>query len=155
MGSTPKWKELEDEIDVLKEKSIMTAYSETNQSVTDNTTIKLTNSVSTGEKLTLANNAILIGKGVTKVKISAAIFYQDFPDSQSYLWGRICSNGKNACGSLVGKGKSSFQTCIIAPQIIEVSEGTKLTLNAGDINSNNATVRAGANYTYITVEVVE
>lgn len=140
---------------IARRQNIMTAYGTTNQSAGPNTTINLNSSIASGNKLKLLNNAIVIGPGISKVKVTGNIFYQDFPSSQAYLWGRIYKNTNLVSSTLEGKGNTTFQSCPIPPKIIEVTEGDKITLNTGDINDHTVTIRAGEANTYLTVEVIE
>ena len=64
---------------IARRQNIMTAYGTTNQSAGPNTTINLNSSIASGNKLKLLNNAIVIGPGISKVKVTGNIFYQDFP----------------------------------------------------------------------------
>ena len=96
--SANQGKILNDKIELSK--NIITAWGTTNQVITAGNTINLSNYNSVGGLLTLNNNAIVIGTGISKVKVSANIFLQDFAHGSGYMFPRITKNGNNIGGSI-------------------------------------------------------
>lgn len=140
----------------LKEKNIITAYPTANLSnVSDNTLIRLSESVIAGDKLSLKDNAIVIGKGVSKIKVSGTIFYQALPSNQVYLYPNLKKNGTIFASPIVSKGVTDFNSAVFATTVEEVEEGDKITMTTGDVNRLSVGVRGERRATYLTVEVVE
>lgn len=150
-------------VEELKEKNIITAYlssqlyaiSERDQ------IISLDASNVLGDKLSLENNAIKIGKGVSKVLISAVIFYQDYDSEIEYLYPKIMINGIESIKTIASRSydTTKFQSVAFPPVMIEVKEGDLITLSSGEVNPvDQCNIRGydkGALCTYMTVEVVE
>lgn len=148
---------------ITQEKNIMTAYpSAYNTVVTkNNTSIVLDSSTSIGSNLTLSNSAIVIGKGITKVMISAQFFFQDY-QLQGYCYPFIKKNDVGVAGALTERGVSGMPTYMsvtISPFLLDVTEGDKISLTVGDINDVRTIYRGnsptGILHTYLTVEAVE
>lgn len=143
---------------ILNKKHYITAYLESNQTGGQNTTIQLNQTEVQKGNLTLSNNKVVIGQGISKVRISGEIFYQDFDVSnQYYLWGHIKKNNSTIvarCMTAVG-ATSGFATCSIATKIIEVQQGDVIELNFGDVTNHTVSVRGGKDVTYLSVEAVE
>ncbi len=103
-----------------------------------------------GDKLSLSNNRIVIGSGVTKVKISAHVW----ATSQSYVWFKILRNN-TIIGSMIGNDNSGYNTLDMSNKCITVAEGNTIRM---DYNNNGDTIlnqgSGNGNETYITVEVV-
>lgn len=114
-----------------------------------------------GDKLSLENNAIKIGKGVSKVLISAVIFYQDYDSEIEYLYPKIMINGIESIKTIASRSHDTikFQSVAFPPVMIEVKEGDLITLSSGEVNPvDQCNIRGydkGALCTYMTVEVVE
>lgn len=148
---------------ITQEKNIMTAYpSAYNTVVTkNNTSIVLDSSTSIGSNLTLSNSAIVIGKGITKVMISAQFFFQDY-QLTGYCYPLIKKNDTGVAGALTERGVSgmpAYMSVTISPVLVNVTEGDKISLSVGDINDVRTIYRgkspAGTLHTYLTVEAVE
>ena len=149
-------KNVEEAIKEATEKNIITAYPTASLSnVSDNTLIKLSESVVVGDKLSLKDNAIVIGKGVSKIKVSGTIFYQALPSNQSYLFPNLKKNGAVFASPIVSKGVTDFNSAVFATTLEEVEEGDKITMTIGDVNRLSVGVRGGRTATYLTVEVIE
>lgn len=148
---------------ISQEKNIMTAYpSAYNTIVTqNNASIVLDSSVSIGSSLTLSNSAIVIGKGITKVMVSAQFFFQDY-QLTGYCYPLIKKNDTGVAGAITERGLSGmpyYMSVIISPLLLDVTEGDKISLTVGDINNVKTTYRGksptGVFHTYLTVEAVE
>lgn len=148
---------------ITQEKNIMTAYpSAYNTVVTkNNTSIVLDSSTSIGSNLTLSNSAIVIGKGITKVMISAQFFFQDY-QLTGYCYPFIKKNDVGVAGALTERGVSgmpAYMSVTISPFLLDVTEGDKISLTVGDINDVRTIYRGksptGILHTYLTVEAVE
>lgn len=162
--SAKQGKELNDKFS----KNIITAYP--NSSLTDiteaNQKVNLDGYDSIGEKITVENNAIKIGKGISKILISAQIFYQDGPTGNGYYFPNIKINDKIVARSITPtstSGGSSYITAYINEFLIDVKEGDLITLSTGEspLGYTNLKYR-GIQYgneikrrhTYITVEAI-
>lgn len=146
----------ENAINEATEKNIITAYpTATLSNVSDNTLIKLAESIIVGDKLTLKDNAIVIGKGITKVKVSGSIFFQGLPSNQVYMFPNLKKNNSIFASPIVSKGVTDFQSVVFSTTLIEVTEGDKITMTTGDVNNLKVGVRGNRQATYVTVEVVE
>jgi hypothetical protein len=144
------------EIETKIKKNIITAYSTKNQKgVSNSTTVTLTESISVGDKLTLQNNAIVIGKGISKVKVSGVIYFENITDAQIYLFPKIMQNDNTLLAPIVSKASNQFEAVVFAEALVEVIEGDKFTLNVGDVNNLKVDIKGNRNATYLTVEVVE
>lgn len=163
-GTTPlsaaNLKEMEDNTEKAiieaTEKNIITAYStETQKGVSNSTTVTLSESISVGDKLTLQNNAIVIGREINKVKVSGVIYFENLTDVQIYLFPRIMQNNETLLAPIVSKASNQFEAVVFAEALVEVAEGDKFTLNVGDVNNLKVNVKGNRNATYLTVEAVE
>ena len=163
-GTTPlsaaNLKEMEDNTEKAiieaTEKNIITAYStETQKGVSNSTTVTLSESISVGDKLTLQNNAIVIGRGISKVKVSGVIYFENVTDVQIYLFPRIMQNNEKLLAPIVSKASNQFEAVVFAEALVEVIEGDKFTLNVGDVNNLKVDIKGNRNATYLTVEAVE
>ena len=140
--------------------NIITAYlTESTVSITgDNQTIALSGVTKVGNKLSTSNGGIVIGKGIQNVKITGAIFFQEFEKGNGYFFPQIRKNGTDVAAVIEQKGlngSASFQTVNFSSFLLEVKEGDVITLNSGDINQTPCKVRGGTNMvTFVTVEAV-
>ena len=127
--------------------------------------IPLTLSTIAGNKLQIdtTNNGIKVGNGVSKVKISANVFYQDYDSSVAYVFPSVTINDNRVAMSISSREKGTnttlYQTVTISPFIIEVNENDVIKLTSGEINPTQEGyirgLRLGVLNTYITVEVIE
>lgn len=114
-----------------------------------------------GNKLSLENNSIKIGKGASKVLVSAIVFYQDYDTTTAYLYPRINVNGTSVVKAITSRcgDTTRYQSVTFPPFIMNVNEGDLITLSSGEISpSDNGSVRGYDQEelcTYMTVEVVE
>ena len=105
----------------------------------------------TGLTFDSTNHAVVIGSGISKVKVSSSIFYTMTSGGFYYSWYRLYVNGANpATGEFIGMTNvnSSYGTASLAPALVDVSEGDKITL----MNIDRGTIRGIDSY--MTVEVV-
>jgi hypothetical protein len=92
------------------------------------------------DSFSLADGSIKIGKGISLVEISGAIFIDNYTPG-SYLWGLITLNGNNAVGAIVS-GSSNYLSATIPTKIINVKENDIIALVAdspggGQLRTNN------------------
>lgn len=155
-------------INEATEKNIITAYP--NSALTDITEkdqkVILDGYDLTGERFTIENNAIKIGKDISKVLISAQIFYQDGPVGNGYYFPNIKINNHRVARSIhfvSVSGGSSFVVLNINEFIIDVKEGDLITLSTGESSLGFTNLKyRGIQYdeeiktrhTYITVKAV-
>lgn len=104
---------------------------------------------STGTQLTQSGGGIKVGSGVSKVRVSATVFYNNTA-SKSYGWYDLRVNG-TAVGyeCIANIYSNSFCTGTLAPVILSVSNGDVITLY-----NKEAGTAIRSNSTYMTVEVV-
>lgn len=104
---------------------------------------------STGTQLTQSGGGIKVGSGVSKVRVSASVFYNNTA-SKSYGWYDLRVNGL-AIGyeCIANIYSNSFCTGTLAPIILSVSNGDVITLY-----NKEAGTAIRSNSTYLTVEVV-
>lgn len=104
---------------------------------------------STGTQLTQSGGGIKVGSGVSKVRVSATVFYNNAA-SKSYGWFELRVNG-SAIGyeCIANVYSNSFCTGTLAPIILSVSNGDVITLY-----NKEAGTAIRSNSTYMTVEVV-
>lgn len=104
---------------------------------------------STGTQLTQSGGGIKVGSGVSKVRVSASVFYNNAA-SKNYGWFELRVNGTTVGYECIANIYSnSFCTGTLAPAILSVSNGDVITLYNKEAGTN---IRKEA--TYLTVEVV-
>ena len=154
--STPITAEnLNNNFNEAKKHEIATAYLTSSQGNLGVGLILLDNIQTNTDKLTLSNNAILIGDGISKIKVSANVF-GEIMSTTDYLWCEIRKNG-TAFIRGIDNSNTTYAGVSFAPILIDVQEGDYIQLfKAGTTNA--VTIR-GYNQntynTYLTVEVVE
>ena len=116
-----------------------------------NVTIPFDQITSTSPLLTLSNNGIRIGAGISKVKVSGNVFIYTSATSVGYTWAYINKNETNVSSSITSR-KGRYGSVVFAPQVINVQEGDIITIMKTTTTSD--TVRGNEN-TWLTVEVVE
>lgn len=106
-----------------------------------------------GEKFTLENNKIKIGSGVSKIKVSSAIFLNDFIGT-GYAWGKIMKNGTGVATALQPTitGAAPYVSVCIPSTIIDVEEGDLINLRIEQTTRQQTSIRAGKQYTFLFVE---
>jgi hypothetical protein len=113
-------------------------------------TLPLTTSVVVGTGLTIENNAIKIGAGISKVRISAQVCVGSSLRTVKYLAIRKNSNTQLARAQIKLGENTTAETMAIASLVVNVAEGDLLTLDF--YGEQNDTIYGGINLTYITVE---
>lgn len=140
-------------------KNILTATLSTYQATSQAfNKVNLDSKVSVGDKLTLINNGIKIGAGITKVKVSAGVGLAWNSPISSDFHIYITKNGA-IDGNVIIKVNGSKSTdntatsVILSEQLIEVQENDILYLCLyATVGSN---IYGPSRATYMTVEVVE
>ena len=112
-----------------------------------------------GDKLTLSNNAVIIGKGVSKIKMQGAIFYgEETPNGQLRAWCQVKDGTtdeiKASIPSYGYKDSTSDIMVTIPMMLVDVSEGDKVVLN-GQIGPTSGDTAIRQKGTTLLVEVVE
>ena len=109
---------------------------------------------STSDKLTLSNNGIKIGSGVSKIKVSANAFGASTSNT-SYLWTqieKIRAGQKSPISIAIDNTNTFFGSTAHTPILLNTQENDIIKLYK--LDNNNITIRGGTN-TYLTVEIVE
>lgn len=150
---TPDGSDIRDYIERYMKPNYMVATISSSQKATGNARILLdTISEQSGTKLSLKSGAIEIGEGVSKVRISASIFVDNWVAGGSYGWGKIRKNGSNVAGT-INSSSAGHMSTPISTTIISVKSGDLLEIVfEGPAES---TARAGRTNTWLCVEVIE
>lgn len=114
--------------------------------------IPLNGSLSSGTKLTLNNNGIVIGSGITKVIISAKI---TLPSNKMTTGGKnvvIRKNGNIVDRNWLAISATGNNNLVLPSKLIDVQQGDVLKL--GYYGSANDGIQGGA-FTQFTVEAIE
>lgn len=139
-------------------KDAMTIYSNSRFDMNSGNKVNgLTEHISVGNKLTYGNSSIKIGKGVSKILVSATFSYWD---SKNHWQSQL--DIKKSNGELLARcwfetesetGLTDYAT--ISPMIAEVEEGDEIILYFGQGGSQTINVLADGKATFLTVEVLE
>ena len=123
-------------------------------SSTDTTHLSLTSATIVGGGLTLSGGGIIIGAGISHVKISASAYYTtDYTEGdKAHL--NITRNDE-VVASAMENLPTTYQTLSIAPKIIAVSEGDKIGLAVRNQTAGRGVINNSSNTTYLTVEVIK
>lgn len=141
------------------DKNIMTIFSTSRFDISgsEKRLTQLTSEISVGDKLTLSDSSIKIGKGVKKVLVSATISWWQ---STSYYQTRI--EIKNQLGNILARSwyetKSDQYTADsmhVTPFLTDVNEGDEISLWFGNGNDLSVNILGDLRATFLTVEVVE
>lgn len=110
----------------------------------------------TGDKLSLVSNGVLIGAGVSKVKVSSNVMYSTIPSGGL---GGIHSNNiylnTTKISETAVRPSGTYPSVPNASKMISVSEGDTIFLYVRSSDVSGSVVRGGSTYTNLTVEVVE
>lgn len=137
-----------------KHTEIATAYLSSNIDNAGQQYLQMTQINSNSDKLTLSSGGILIGAGISKIKISGNIFGVS-DNNNSYLWCYIRKNrGSTTTNESIAIDNTNtlFGSVSFSPKLIDVQEGDLIILYKEDGNSTSI---RGAGNTWLTVEVVE
>lgn len=124
----------------------------TSQSVSSSSTVNLNRIQRQHGDFVLQNGGVKIPSGMSRVRVCAAIFIDNWPGGTNYLWGKIYNNGYEWATTINGS-PSSFLSASIPPTVIEVQEGDIITLIA-DSPSGGRT-RSGITNTWLYIEKIE
>ena len=117
----------------------------------NNIKIPFDNCVKIGNKLSLVDHQVKIGKNVKKVLVSGACFI-DTPNSNGYIWLSIKKNNNWVASNLTAE--TAFKSSSIATRLIEVNEGDLIGIFIDNTGGTPFNIRNDHN-SYLTVEVVE
>lgn len=107
--------------------------------------------VSAGTKLTRVNNTVVVGEGVSRVRVSYVLM-ADTAATAAYLFSRIRKNGTDITQAIDNASSAGFR-CTQESRIIPVAQGDVLALT---VDSGGGTfVLTAARGPYFCVEVVE
>ena len=107
---------------------------------------------SSSSNLTLSSGGIRIGAGISKVLVSANVFFQWTSANQDYLYMAIRKGSTNVSSSIEAQPFNyAFATLSFAPVYVDVQEGD--TFYIVSLEGKTGTFRGGQN-SYMTVEVV-
>lgn len=124
------------------------------QNLSSNTRINLNKvEANIGNKFTLSNNKITIGSGVSKIRVSGAIFVEA-PQNTGYVWGQILLQGYRVNGCIFPYNNGGgFLSVSIPPSIWSCNQGDTIEL-IGDSTVQGNT-RTGKDSTWILVEAID
>lgn len=103
-------------------------------------------------KLSIQNGKVKIGTGINHVRVSGGVFFQGMGNN-TYVWADIRLNGNSQMLSI--HSGSYYQSCIFPPRILNVSAGDLIEISANTSNASGVTTRAGANNTWLLVEILD
>ena len=120
-------------------------------------TINLTDAVIVGNKLSFANGKVIIGAGVSKVKISGNMRVSSSGSSLGVNLNIFKNNDIYAASNRTGVGADGYDGIAVSPKLIEVLEGDTIDMRYWKSSSTQSMTILGNTYgsTYLTVEVVE
>lgn len=122
-------------------------------SSTDTTHLSLTSATIAGGGLTLSGGDIVIGAGISHVKISASAYYTTGYTAGDKAHLNITRNDV-VVASAMENLSATYQTLSIAPKIITVSEGDKIGLAVRNQTGARGVINNSSDATYLTVEVI-
>lgn len=141
---------------LIETSAVTTTLGGTNykKAIGDYEILPFVSSVKVGSGLTVVNNAVVIGQGVKKIRVSAQICYGAATAGQ-----KVCAIWTNVSSAHIARTQMNVtninlpESLVIAPCIYAVSEGNQITLRV--YGTANDIIYGGLNQTYLTVEVVE
>lgn len=141
-----------DELDEKSDKNIITAELENNftKTTTDYEILPFTTEIKVGTKLTLSNNAVIIGSGVSKIKVSAKASFNNLATS-GLKWLTIFKNSDAVSPN--PRNLSARDMIYATDVLVSVNENDIITAKVN--GAINDVIRGGIGYTCITVEVIE
>lgn len=138
----------------VEEKSIITAYSTQNVSMSAGETLSFDNATIVGSKFALKNGKIKIGSGVSKVKLTGQIWY--YPHSTTRQWFTMNQN-TNIMNQMISYS-TSYNVMSFSTKVIDVANGDEFYYSLYNIEgTGKLEINNGANpktMTYITIEEV-
>lgn len=146
---------IDNKIQALKSKNIIVVgYSRHTQSLTSWTNTLITDaSVKTqiGNKLTFSNNKVIIGEGVSHIRISAKSSFKKTVTGDCSINVKKNDESITILDTYENVPSNSWHNTAISPSIIEVSQGDEISLNITLGNSGDVEFLAAS---YITIEEV-
>ena len=138
----------------LINKNIITARPTTYTSSAKQSIMPMNNKIIIGNKLSVENNAIVIGSGVSKVKVSAnGQFVNQSTTYNMNVEINIMVNDSNEHVAINYFGTSRYATASISDFVMNVKEGDKIQLRLWNNAAANYEVRYSG--TWLTIEVIE
>lgn len=106
-----------------------------------------------GEKFTLENDKIRVGAGVSAIRVSAAIFINDFIGT-GYAWGKIMKNGGAFATAILPTitGAAPYGSVCIPSTIVPVKEGDLINLRVEQTARDYTVIRGYESNTFLFVE---
>lgn len=106
-----------------------------------------------GEKFTLEGNKIKIGKGVSKIKVNANVFINDFIGT-GYAWVTLKKNDVGFATAITAKITEvpPYGSLCISPLVIDVEEGDLIYIYFEQTYRDDCSFRATSNATFLFVE---
>ncbi len=120
---------------------------------TDITEVPMKASVTLGSKLIVSNGQVVIGAGVSYVKIEGSVYANNSFVENDLVHCNILKNSQ-AVYSAIKRIKSTYETVAGAGKIISVAEGDVIKLCARNQTEARGIISGTGNATYMTVEVV-
>lgn len=146
---------IDNKIQALKSKNIIVVgYSRHTQSLTSWTNTLITDaSVKTqiGNKLTFSNNKVIIGEGVSHIRISAKSSFKKTVTGDCSINVKKNDESITILDTYENVPSNSWHNTAISPSIIEVSQGDEISLNITLGNTGDVEFLAAS---YITIEEV-
>ena len=132
-------------------RQVATAYLDNGAPDIKNVKIPLSGIITNSDKLTLSNNGIKIGAGISKILVSGNVFLQSSSNT-SYLWTSIRKN-TTEISIAIDNYNTYFASTSHSPKLVDVKEGDIIYL--WKIDDAGGTLRGANKNTYLTVEVIE
>ena len=132
-------------------RQVATAYLEDGAPDIKNVKVPLSGIITNSDKLTLSNNGIKIGAGISKILVSGNVFLQSSSNT-SYLWTSIRKN-TTEISIAIDNYNTYFASTSHSPKLVDVKEGDIIYL--WKIDDAGGTLRGANKNTYLTVEVIE
>lgn len=145
----------ENAINKAVERNEIVVYQTGAQIASQNATCKLQASIGIGDKLSLDNNAVIIGEGITKISVEAQIYFEYIDSTQVYFSPTIMKNTTKVAEKLNAYEGKSYSCVTVNFPIVDVKEGDKITLNFGDVNNKQPTTRGGKMNTFLSVKAID
>lgn len=145
----------ENAINKAVERNEIVAYQIGAQIASQNATCRLQASIGIGDKLSLDNNAVIIGEGITKISVEAQIYFEYIDSAQVYFSPRIMRNNDVVAERINAYEGKAYSSVTANFPIVDVQEGDKITLNFGDINNKQPTTRGGRMNTFLSVKAID
>lgn len=127
-------------------RNIITAYASPVSTVAQvNKGLDLNQLAKVGNKLSVVNNKVVIGTGVSKIKVSAKVLIDEQQTTTSFIYIGLNGNIANR-----GDGYGMYNTITLTDKLLNVNQGDIITMSV--TSGTNANISEDS---YITVEVIE